>query len=322
MRLSTRESKETTMRAGRRRFVRNLSAALAAYAVPRSAAGGEPRAEQKGWIDAHVHVWTRDIRRFPLAPGYGARDMRPPSFTPEAFLAHAGPAGVSRAVLIQMSYYGTDNRFMLQSMQRFPGIFAGVAVIDEQTMPAADMQRLRDQGVRGIRIAPGNGKPDMWLSGEGMHQMWRCGAEQQIAICHLVDPVFLPSIDAMCARYPDTPVVVDHFGRVGIDGTIRDRDLDNLCQLARRPHTAVKVSAFYALGRKREPYTDLLPMIRRLLDAFGPQRLMWASDCPFQVANGRHYRPSIDLLREHANFLSPDDRQWILRKTAERIFFS
>jgi predicted TIM-barrel fold metal-dependent hydrolase len=81
------------------------------------------------------------------------------------------------------------------------------------------------------------------------------------------------------------------------------------------------VSAFYALGRKKAPYLDLAPLVRRVLDAFGPQRLMWASDSPFQVMGGHNYRDSIDLIRRRLEFLSPGERDWLLRKTAEQVFF-
>ncbi len=83
----------------------------------------------------------------------------------------------------------------------------------------------------------------------------------------------------------------------------------------------VKVSAFYALGKKKSPYVDLAPMMRRLLDAYGPKRLMWATDCPFQVQGDHTYAGSIELVRDRLDFLSAADRQWLLRKTAERVFF-
>ncbi len=76
------------------------------------------------------------------------------------------------------------------------------------------------------------------------------GAELGLAMCPLIDAKFLPSVDKMCEANPDTTVVVDHFARVGIDGVIRDSDLENLCKLARHPNVYVKTSAFYALGKK------------------------------------------------------------------------
>lgn len=151
--------------------------------------------------------------------------------------------------------------------------------------------------------------------------MWRCGAEEQIAMCPLISPSDLPAIDAMCARYPETPVVIDHFARIGGDGEIRDTDVEQLCRLARHRQTHVKLSAYYFLGRKQPPYTDLAPMIYRLCEAFGPQRLMWASDSPFQLQPPHTYAASVELIRCHLDGLREEDKRWILSRTAESIFF-
>ena len=91
--------------------------------------------------------------------------------------------------------------------------------------------------------------------------------------------------------------------------------------MAGHRNTHVKISAFYALGKKQSPYLDLIPMIRRLVDAYGPQRLMWASDCPFQVDPGHNYQESVDLVTKHLEFLSAEDRNWLMRGTAERFYF-
>jgi predicted TIM-barrel fold metal-dependent hydrolase len=276
---------------------------------------------KSGAIDAHVHVWTPDSERYPLAAGFRRDEMKPPSFTPEELFEHARPCGVERVVLIQMSFYGFDNSYMLDTMRRFPGTFSGVAVIDDSAKdPPAEMRRLKAGGVRGFRIYPRNRPVDRWLGGEGMQAMWRCGADEGLAMCHLVNPDALAAIDANCQRFPDTPVVIDHFARIGVDGQMRAADLAALCRLARHRRTFVKLSAFYALGAKKAPYLDLVPMIRKLLDAFGPERLMWATDCPYQVQQGHNYADSIALIRDHLDGLN-GDRQWLLRKTAEKVFF-
>jgi predicted TIM-barrel fold metal-dependent hydrolase len=274
-----------------------------------------------GSIDAHVHVWTPDTGRYPLAPGYAKEKMAVPSFTPEELFTHTRPVGVTRIVLIQMSYYGFDNSYMLDVMRAHPGTFSGVARVDEAADPGNTMRRLARQGVRGFRIVAGTQAPDRWLGGEAMAAMWKCAANEGLAICPLMNPVFLPALDAMCRRFPSAPVVVDHFARIGADGEIRAGDVDQLCALARNKRARVKLSAFYALGKKQAPYLDLAPMIRRLLEAFGPERLMWASDCPFQVLGGHRYQDSIDLIRQRLEFLSATDRDWLLRRTAEQVFF-
>ena len=106
-----------------------------------------------------------------------------------------------------------------------------------------------------------------------------------------------------------------------MSGTIDPNDLDNLCQLSKFENVFVKTSAFYALGKKKAPYTDLGPMIQRVVREFGANRLMWASDCPFQVVGGHNYADSIGLIRDRLDFLSKEDKQWLLRGTAEKVFF-
>jgi predicted TIM-barrel fold metal-dependent hydrolase len=76
------------------------------------------------------------------------------------------------------------------------------------------------------------------------------------------------------------------------------------------------------LGKKAAPYVDLQPMIRLLVESYGAQRLMWASDCPFQVQEGHNYRDSIDLILKRTEFLSADDKKHMLTKTAEKVFFA
>ncbi len=268
-------------------------------------------------IDAHVHVWTDDRQRYPRAAG--ERDYEPASFTPEQLFVHSKPAGVTKIVLIQMSFYRFDNSYLLDMMRAHPGVFGGVGIVDSNGPdPALAMKKLAEQGVRGFRIVSGGAD---WLASDGMRSMWRTGAATQLAMCALAKPDAFASLDRMCAQFPETPVVIDHFGRVGIDGTIRDAEIRQLCALARHRHVKVKASAFYALGRKKAPYRDLGEMFRKVFETFGPQRIMWASDCPFQVMGGHQYAPSIDFIRQMKP-LSAEDREWLLGRTAEATFFA
>jgi predicted TIM-barrel fold metal-dependent hydrolase len=272
------------------------------------------------YIDAHVHVWTPDVAKFPRPASRGAT-YRPDSFTPEQLLTIARPSGVSRIVLVQMSFYGSDNSYMLDAIKRYPKVFAGIGILDPNNPEVrSEMIRLLALKVRGYRITPGSDERG-WLESPGMQAMWRCGAEKGIAMCPLIGPGAIPSVNRMCEKFPDTPVVIDHMARIGADGLIRETDIRALCGLARHRNTHVKVSAFYALGKKQYPYTDLIPLIRALYDAYGSQRLMWASDSPFQVQAPHTYAGSIELVRDRLSFLSTEDHEWLLRKSAEKVLF-
>lgn len=309
-------------------FLRQSAAAMAVTLAGQAAAGPSEApagdaSDAPGWIDAHVHVWTPDVDAYPLAEGYRRQQMQPPSFTPDELFEHSRPEGVRRVVLIQMSFYGFDNRYMTDTMASFPGVFSGVAVIDHHAANVPQrMRSLAEAGVRGFRIHRRGQDVEQWIGSAAMAAMWQAAAEQRLAICPLINPEALPAIQRMCRRFPQTRVVVDHFARIGIDGQVRADQLDMLCRLADFPNVFVKTSAFYALGQKQPPYTDLAPMIRRLVGVFGAERLMWASDCPFQVGPGHSYAASLALIRDRLEFLDDDQRRWMLRGTAEKVYFT
>ncbi len=273
------------------------------------------------WIDAHSHIWTTDLAKYPLRDQQKVDVLEPRSFTDEELMALAMPQGVGRVVLIQhYPHHGYDNSYLIDTWKKHPNRFRIVGQID-QSQPHVDqkMREMLKNGVTGFRIGPRPEQPD-WLAGDGMKLMWKTAAETRQSMCCLINPSNIQETSDWCNKYPDTPVVVDHFARVGVDGMIRDEDVKNLCSLAQHKLVRVKISAYYALGKKQPPYHDLVPMIKRLFEAYGPDRLMWASDCPYQLTEPSTYAASIALVRDGLDFVSVDDRRKLLRTTAEKTF--
>lgn len=311
---STQWTRREWLRAGA------VGAAIAAN-MPLSALADDSAAA--GLVDAHSHIWTRDVEKFPLAKGQTVDDLDPPSFTAEELIRVARPVGVTRVVLIQHHrYHGWDNSYLIDAARRYPDRFRVVGMVDDRAPhPDAAMRKLLKQKVTAFRITPWIRDKKTWLDGPGMAAMWKCAAETRQAMCCLIDRDDLDAVDAMCQKNLDTPVVIDHFARIGVDGNVRAADVKRLCKLARHKNSSVKISAYYALGKKKPPYLDLVPMIRQVLDAFGPQRSMWASDSPYQLADEHTYKASIDLVRKHLDFVTDDDRQWLLKKSAEKVYY-
>lgn len=309
-------AKTLTETQSRRNFL-GTAAGLAAGGL-----AGSAESAGDGWIDAHVHVWTPDTEAYPLSPDFEKKAMKPASFQPKELFAYQEGTGVTRTVLIQMSFYQYDNRYMLDAMAEFPGRFGGVAIVNhEEAAVAAKMRELGGKGVRGFRLYAFPDRVKDWEASDGIASMWKTGGEEGLSMCCLTDPASLPVIHRMCAKYPDTRVVIDHFARVGMTGEIDRGELDQLLGLAKFENTFVKVSAYYALGKKAPPYTDLGPMFRQVRDAFGAERLMWGSDCPYQVQGDHTYEASIDLVKEGLDFLDEGEKTAILRTTAEKVFF-
>lgn len=308
-------------------LTRRAALAAGTAAVGAAMTPAAPAADENlPWIDAHSHIWPAEVDKFPLAPGQTKKDLDPPSFTDDELMKLARPEGVGRVVLIQHSVYHLwDNSYLLDAVKRHPKLFRVQGMVDDaKPDPGAAMKKLLPLGVTGFRITPFVRKKDeqpKWLDAPGMGEMWTTGAKTRQAMCLLINPSDLPATDAMCEKHPDTPVVIDHFARIGADGEVRDADVKALRKLARHKHTHVKISAFYALGKKKPPHDELVPMVRQLLESFGPKRLMWASDAPYQVQGANTYKASIGLVRDRMDFLSKQDRDWLLAKTAEAVFF-
>jgi L-fuconolactonase len=306
----------------RRAILAGSLATLGATALSQTTAANLADETSLPWIDAHSHIWTPDTSTFKLSPGMTIEDLAPRSFTDDQLLAIAKPEGVGRVVLIQHTmFHGYNNAYLIDAWRRHPQVFRVVGMVDDLRPNAGKaMRQFLKQGVTGFRIRPRKGITN-WLQTDGMKDMWTTSALTRQPMCCLINVENLAEVEAACVRHPETPVVIDHFARIGVDGTIRDADVDQLCRLSRHRGVKVKISAYYALGKKTPPHHELIPMIKQLFESFGAQRLMWASDCPYQLDDGNNYAASIGLIRDQIDFVTDDERKQLLCGTAEQTFF-
>jgi predicted TIM-barrel fold metal-dependent hydrolase len=94
--------------------------------------------------------------------------------------------------------------------------------------------------------------------------------------------------------------------------------------MARHKKVMLKIGAFYVLGKKTAPFLEMLPLIKRVVDDFGPERCMWETASPHglvQIKDEPTYKAAVAVIEDHADFLSKSDKQKILVTTAENFFF-
>jgi predicted TIM-barrel fold metal-dependent hydrolase len=105
-------------------------------------------------------------------------------------------------------------------------------------------------------------------------------------------------------------VTVDHMGlNVRWKGKPLGPGVDVLLKFARLKNVAVKASCLPCYVDEPYPFPTLHPQIRRVVDAFGPERVFWGTDlsqlpCP--------YRQAVTLFTEELDFLSASDKEWIM----------
>jgi L-fuconolactonase len=265
-------------------------------------------------VDPHVHVWVRE----PAYP-WAQETTQPPTrdATPEMLLALMKANGVARTVLVQYIGYRWDNRYVADTMKRYPGLFQGVARVNPQDPAAPDhLSQLTEAGFRGVRLSPGAGAAGDWIRGERMPPLWKRAETLRVPMQILAPVRRMPDIGALTERYPALTVVIDHMADCPVDAPA---ELDKLLALARYPRVFVKISHTWAVSREAYPYRDAQEHVKRLYARFGPRRLMWGTDWPV-IEDKAAYRQALTVVRDEMKFLNEDDKAWIFSKTVERVW--
>lgn len=251
--------------------------------------------------DAHCHVFG-PADRFPYA---ATRTYTPEDKPKEVLAALHRRLGLGRAVIVQASCHGTDNRAMVDALRSEPARYRGVAMIDDAT-PDADLRDMHEAGVRGIRfnfIKALGGGPDMALVRRAADRVRPLG-------WHLVLHLQGGGVGEMEAfiRGADMPVVIDHMGRVDPALGVEGPAFRTLLALLEDPRIWVKLSGAERMARS--PFTEALPFARALQRA-APDRVLWGTDFPHpNLATPVDEMEMLNLIPEFAPM--PKDRQRLL----------
>jgi predicted TIM-barrel fold metal-dependent hydrolase len=118
-------------------------------------------------------------------------------------------------------------------------------------------------------------------------------------------------------RFPALQLILDHCGLSRDEGNFAHQ-LEQVCQMARFPNLALKwCHAPSQLSKQSYPFADVLPHLRRALEAFGPERVMWASDHTQSKAH-HSWAEALYYLRD-SDQLSETEKEWILGRTVRTI---
>ncbi|TGE01077.1 amidohydrolase family protein [Methylobacterium nonmethylotrophicum] len=267
----------------RRTFCRDLLAgslalglpgglALPDLALPGSARAAEPASPAVTAVDTHAHVFTRALtlageRRY--APDYDASIAD--------YLAMLDRNGMARGVLIQPSFLGTDNGYLLTALRQAPERLRGIAVLAPEAGPET-MRDLAEAGVVGLRLnLIGRPDPDLGAPVWQTHLArvkdlgWQIEVQAEARrLVHLLPPLVAAGI----------PVVIDHFGRIDPALGIADPGFEQLLGFGAGGGVWVKLSGAYRNGSGEAGRQTARAAAERLRASFGAGRLLWGSDWP------------------------------------------
>lgn len=230
-----------------------------------------------GATDAHFHLFG-PVDRYPYVR---EREYTPPNALPEACRRLFGTLGIDRAVLVQPSVYGADNRCQLDGAAAI-GIPARIIVVVPLATPDRELDRLHRSGARGVRfiVAHSGGLP--------LTELERFSERLQARGWHIqlmVRATDLVELEPRLAALR-CDIVIDHMGMVAPGHGLEQPAFQALLRLLRGGRCWVKLSGGYRLSMQAPPYEDLRPFARALVAA-RPDRLVWGSDWPHAFFKGK-----------------------------------
>ncbi len=238
----------------------------------------------KGACDCHVHcIGPRD--KFPLVPD---RAYTPDIAPVQDLKRHLQVLHLDRVVIVQPSFFGTDNSSTLYGIQRLGKRARGVAVVAEK-VKHSELEVLHRQGIRGVRLnveTGGTGDPKVLI-----RQLTHAAETVAPLKWHVQIYTNLAMITALGNVIPalPVPVVFDHFGSLKANKGLQQPGLPLLLDMMKSGKVYVKLSAQYRIS-EQPGYADAGPFVEAMVSA-NPDRVLWGSDWPHTFPGPGKKRP-------------------------------
>ncbi|MGW6520609.1 amidohydrolase family protein [Streptomyces sp. NPDC054962] len=275
-------------------------------------------------VDAHCHIISEDLTRYPKAPIGGKQSewaaTRP--VTAEGLVSRMDDTGIAQAVLVQATTnYGYDNSYVLDSSRRRPERFVAVGTVDPLRPDAAASLKaaVGDGGLAGVRLfTSGSTVPTQgeWFVAPETFPFWEQAAELDLPVClqMRLGPATGQLVELL-ERFPDVTVLLDHIGYPDIAASPARAGAE-VAELGVHPGLHLKLT-HRNLERLRDAGDRAGDFLGPVIEAFGARRIAWGSNLPAAEQS----LPALRALAEDVLAGLPEqDRQEIFAGTARRLY--
>ncbi|HEY3622523.1 MAG TPA: amidohydrolase family protein [Roseiarcus sp.] len=229
-------------------------------------------------IDAHVHLWRLSRGdNVALSPTMSAicKDREPPDLKP--LLDAAGVAGV---VVVQAAETLAETLFIIGLARRYEWIAGVVAWIElASTSVEEEVGALAwNPVVKGVRPVRDDNRSISWM---GLDRGFQALLDNAFSLDILVQNWReIPLAALLARRWAALSIVLDHCGKPDIVIGAFNPWAHHIDELASLPNVACKLSGLLNCARPEADAADVGGYMKHVLAAFGPGRVMWASDWP------------------------------------------
>jgi L-fuconolactonase len=248
----------------------------------------------------------------------------------ELGLSAMDSVGVDAAVI------HADEHFNDVAWKMYPDRFRGMVDFLEPTAPDIEgtVAHIKEHpGLVGFRVIPSfpPNSPKIAVLQQGGYEPWFKAAERHDVPVVLFLWGHLPEAHKIAKAHPGLTLVIDHMGMgpIPLAPLTQDRleKLPELLELAQYPNVAVKMTGVAGLSLEKYPFRDLWDPVKRVIDAFGTERLMWGSDFTRLMmgpnfARGKPVRTYAEIFyfMKHVIELSESDQEKLFGGTLRRLY--
>lgn len=268
-----------------------------------------------GRIDSHVHLWRIDRGDYgwmddsvgPIRRDYGLADLLP----------RLDAAGIDQAILVQAAETEAETGFLLDiasSSERIAGVVGWVDLASPRA-PGSLRRLAAHPNALAIRPMLQDMAETDWILRPEVLANLRVACDLDLSFDALVRPRQLPAITTLAERLPELRIILDHAAKPLLASGQLEPWRRDLAELAMRPNVWCKLSGLVTEAGPGWTIDTLRPVVRDLLDRFGPGRLLFGSDWPVLDLAGS-YQGWWDLVTRFLEPLSPVERALVLGGTA------
>jgi L-fuconolactonase len=262
-------------------------------------------------IDSQVHIWAPETPEKPYAREDASPPHRPVPLGHAELLREMDNAGVARCILVPPTWEDDRNDTSLEAARLHPDRFAVFGKLKLQRPESRALMATWNQQPRmlGIRMTFNAGRARQWIEDGTADWFWDAAEKYDVAVMAFA-PNSVAKLGEIAERHPGLRMIIDHMG---MSSALRGKSLEpavaNIIKLARLKNLAVKVSALPCYVDEPYPFSTLHPIVRRVVDAFGPQRCFWGTDlshlpCP--------YKQCVTFFTEEMKSLSSSELEWVM----------
>ena len=301
----------------RRKFIGTTLGAAAALATAGCAT--QPAGKRKN-VDSQIHLWKADSPDYPWPSG--VKPQLPEPFTIERVLPLMDEAGIDRIVVVPPSWSDL-NSYAIEAAKRNPkrfGVMGRIPLRDPKS--AALLPGWKQSGMLGVRVTF-LGKDAAWLDDGTANWFWPAAEKAGLPVMFLAFGN-VHKFGPIAQRHPGLTLIIDHLGtntQIAKEGKLAEK-IGDAVALAKYPNVSIKMSNLVISSLEPYPFRDLDDHLKRVFDAYGPQRCHWGTDITAQFSRAT-WSQRVAHFTQELKFLSESDKDWVMgRSILQRLKWS